>query len=486
MATHPTKQMFSSVMDYLTDLIICFNIDSKILALNSAFENWINQDKKELIGKPITNIIKRINFNFYPTDYFSNLVDVECCYTNGESQQHIKWSCFPLTERNEITGFALIGKDITENKNLLSQISTLDNVIQHAPDMIYWKDKNSIHLGCNDQFAIVAGLNRHEIVGKSDYDFPWHDQAEKYSRDDKEVIESGAPKLNIEDIMPFKNGKRAVVITNKVPLRHSNGQIIGVLGIATDITERKEAEAELRKAKEKAEAAKYIMTEFISNMGHDLSTPLSDIGSVAQILNCYAEEYPELQDLFDTLVKRCEACDEVRNRIIKATSIANLEVNYETFSIIQELLALETELRPTISSKKLKLIIHPLKPKKEDVIVTDRSKFSAILRDLLSNAINFTEKGQVTVSVLKEGELFHIKVADTGIGIPSDKFDYIFEQYTKLSRSNTHGATFKGVGAGLYLARIRANILGATISVESEVNKGSTFTLSIPTHPNHK
>jgi PAS domain S-box-containing protein len=360
----------------------------------------------------------------------------------------------------------------------------LDNILQYAPGWIYWKDRNSIHLGCNEQFAIVAGFkNRKEMIGKSDYECAWGNRAHSYNLDDQEVINSGKPKLNIEDIVLLNNGLEVTVISNKVPLRNQNGEIIGILGIATDITERKKMEAVLKTSMEKTEAANYIMTEFIANMGHDLATPISDVISIAHLLYLYVDEYPEFKEDFEVLMTRSEDCEKVRKHIINATSISNLDVKAETFPISLELLAIESELRPTISSKNLKFIIHPLKPKKEDQIETDRIKFHDVLFDLMSNAINFTEEGQVIVSVLKEGDLFHIKVSDTGIGIPSDKFEYIFQQYTKLSRSNKHGSNFKGVGAGLYLARIRASILNATISVESELNKGSTFTLTIPIHP---
>nr|MBA2650669.1 HAMP domain-containing histidine kinase [Tatlockia sp.] len=223
--------------------------------------------------------------------------------------------------------------------------------------------------------------------------------------------------------------------------------------------------------------------EFIANMGHDLATPISDVGSIAQMLSYYIDDYPEFKELFETLVARSEACEKVRKHILNATSVSNLELKTESFSILQDLLELEKEFRADIDAKNLKLIIHPIKPKRDDLIETDRVKFHAILGDLLSNAINFTEEGQLSITTLKEEGRFHIQVSDTGIGIPADKYDYIFEQYTKLSRSNKYGANFKGVGAGLYLARVRANILGATICIKSELGKGSTFTLSIPAHP---
>ncbi len=191
----------------------------------------------------------------------------------------------------------------------------------------------------------------------------------------------------------------SIFLSKKAPLYDSNNKIIGIIGISFDITDRKKMEMELIHAKDKAETAKYIMTEFVSNMGHDLSTPISDMGSVVQILSFYIDEYPEFKELFETLLQRSEDCEKVRQRIIDATYISNLEVKSETFFISQLLLELEKELRPTIGSKNVKLIIKPIKPKKEDWIVTDRVKLHDIIYQLMSNGINFTDEGQVTVSV---------------------------------------------------------------------------------------
>lgn len=140
-------------------------------------------------------------------------------------------------------------------------------------------------------------------------------------------------------------------------------------------------------------------------------------------------------------------------------------------------------MEPLIGSKKLKLIIKPFKPEGQDLIETDRLKFHLIFIELISNAIKFTEKGQITVSISKQDGWFTIKVTDTGIGIPPDKLDFIFQQYTMLSRAQKYGAQFKGVGAGLFLLKQRAKLLDAEILVTSKVGKGSTFTLRIPEHP---
>ncbi|MBA2651034.1 MAG: PAS domain-containing protein [Tatlockia sp.] len=360
--------------------------------------------------------------------------------------QIIRYQTIPLLDKEQLVG--IVGISLNDyDKPLLQQILVLKNLLDNLPEHVYWKDNEGVYLGCNLIQANDLNLQSSEaIIGKTDYDLSPKDQADAFREIDQQVI-AKQKKIEAEEII-LKNDKYRVVLSKKIPLFDHKQGVIGVLGISFDVTELKETQKELCMAKDKAEAANYIMTEFIANMGHDLATPISDVGSIAQVLNCYSDEYPELKELFETLETRASACEVVRKSIINATSISNLENKPEIFSIVQELLALETELRPTIGSKNLKLIIQPLKSKKEDRIETDRTKFHKILYDLMSNAINFTEEGQVTVSVLKEDKLFHIKVSDTGIGFPSDKYDYIFEQYTKLSRSNKFGATFKGVGAG--------------------------------------
>lgn len=231
-----------------------------------------------------------------------------------------------------------------------------------------------------------------------------------------------------------------------------------------------------------AEAANIAKSEFISDMGHDLKSPFIGISGMAQLLlDVYAEQYPELKDPLEEIAKGAEAWNNVHTEILNSVNIEG-NVHPESFSIHSELTAITEMLTPTMHIKNLQLSIIPLNLKLSDILITDRLTFKLILMALITNAINFTEQGKITVSVLKKSDAFQIKIADTGIGIPPDKFGYIFEQFTKLSRSN-ESAEFRGVGSGLYLAKKRAESINATIHVESMINKGSTFTLSIPSKP---
>lgn len=486
------------------------NRKGQYLGCNDAMASLFGLSKKEIIGHDDYYLGKKLG---WPISVIESIRQVDLKVIESGVPQ-LNFDEIPFTDKhgavirqksNKVPLFdnsglviGILGNsvDITKHKKAEERLHnaelendfSLESIIACIPGSVYWKNRAGQYVGCNNALIEALGIHKEDIIGHNDFfiveKLGWPSSiAESLRETDLKVMKTGAPIFNLEEI-PFydKNGNIIQQITNKVPLYNKQGSVIGVLGNSVDITDRKKMEEELVKAKNAAESASYLITEFVSNMGHDLATPISDVGGIAQLLLNYVNQYPELKEDIEILATRSEDCEKVRNQILSATSISNLEIKPERFSVSLELLSLEKELRPTIGSKNLKIIINPLKNKKEDFIITDRTKFRDIMRDLLSNAINFTAEGLITLSILKLEGCFDIKVADTGIGIPSDKFDYIFQQYTKLSRSNKYGATFKGVGAGLYLARIRAHILNASISIESEVGKGSTFTLSIPAH----
>lgn len=480
--------LLTALSNQSSEAIIVLDDRFSINAFNDGSEQLFNFPKTTAINMPLETLCFTSN-----VEYFLRKHEVDLKKTSTLTissfihNKKIYWRIQTIKTDSDI--FYLLNTTELEEKNNLNKIHQLETLIDNMPCNVYWVDKNCKMIWCNQNVLTMLNMAHDEFQGKTYEQLStlcnWpKGLAERLKNDDQTVLSTGMPIMAHEDPpLPHANGTFLNLLTTRVPLRNSDGEIVGIAGISVDITDRKKMEQELIKSKEKTETANYIMTEFIANMGHDLATPISDVGSIAQMLDVYSDECPEFKDLFQTLVTRAAACEEVRKRIINATSISNLEVKPETFSVAKELLELEKKFRSDIEAKKLKLIIHPLTPKKEDVIETDREKFHAILDDLLSNAISFTEEDSITISATKQNDLIIIQVIDTGIGIPADKLDYIFEQYTKLSRSNKHGENFKGVGAGLYLARMRANILGATIDVKSELGKGSTFTLSIPARP---
>ena len=444
----------------------------------------------------------------------------------------------PLKNKTgEIAGVLDISVDITKRKKMqdellearitTEELERLDNIIRYAPGWIYWKDKNSIHLGCNDRFAIAAGLqSRDDMIGKSDHELPWREQATKYNLDDKEVIESGRPKLDIEDTVPLREGKQAVVISNKVPLRDRDSNVIGVLGIATDITERKNTEEDLRKAKLAADAANQAKTEFIANMSHDIRTPLTGIlGLIQEIINIaddtqasvqqsslandtkIKEKYLSLLNQLHQLIEKIQedgqlligATDELLQLLNEILETMRLESgktteHAESFDL-RDLMEHNIELmQPVARHKQLQLSCEI-----DDCIPTYfsglRSYLDRTLLNLLSNALKFTHEGFVKakVQLLSNNHLTYnfgdtvelkISVQDSGIGIPEDKFETIFEHFSRLTSS--YQGVYKGAGLGLYTVKRYIDAMQAMIKVESELGKGTCFIITLPlTVSNH-
>jgi PAS domain S-box-containing protein len=173
------------------------------------------------------------------------------------SQRVISWSFFPVKFNNTVHCYA---GDITECKRaeeaLRASQQIIEGILNAMPVRVFWKDKNLVYLGCNAAFARDAGFaDPKDMIGKDDYQMGWRDQAELYRSDDRQVIESGCSKMLIEEPQTTPEGSTITLLSSKIPLRGSNGEVSGVLGMYMDITERKRSEESLRLQSAALEAA---------------------------------------------------------------------------------------------------------------------------------------------------------------------------------------------------------------------------------------
>jgi PAS domain S-box/PAS domain S-box len=487
-----TNHPFIFLMNSIKDLIVCLSLDGKILCANTAFEKFTGSEKIKITGQHFKVFLEKLHLDILATkkiaDILPNLpiVDLEYnCKHHNNSNHDVLWSFLPLLSTNETPdGLILIGRDITEYKKLSAQIERLDNIIRYAPDWIYWKDRNSTHLGCNDQFSRAAGLqHREDIIGKSDSDLPWSENAHKYNLDDQEVIESGEAKINIEDAVPLQNGKVAIVISNKVPLRDSNGQVIGVLGIATDITERKHIEEDLRKSKEAAEAASRAKTMFLANMSHDIKTPIAGIISTAEYL-AHSIENIDNKSLANDIVQSGMRLLELMIELIEISRLevketSNNNIRFKPKQLIDDIIQL---IKPAIVNKSLALNVQ-YDDNIPDFLFGNRWHLYRVVLNLISNALKFTSAGHITTNIAlikktKKEAIIKVSIEDTGIGIPKDKLTIIFDEFTRLTPS--YEGIYKGTGLGLYIVKQFIQSMKGEVYVESKEGKGSTFTCIIP------
>ncbi len=360
----------------------------------------------------------------------------------------------------------------------------LNNLIQIIPASVYWKDTDCVILGGNIAHAKLAGFSRPEdVIGKTEYDFVWKDQAAIIIENDKKIMSTGIG-LKLEEIATLSDGAIHTFLTSKEPLRDKDSQVIGIIGISVDITEMKNLQNDLREAKEAAEVANFAKTEFIANMSHDVRTPLTGVVGMAQVLEDTVPD-PKQKQYAHWLGESGKKLLKMLNQILDVISADNVnkfakkEEAFDLNEVIQDLIGLEY---PSIIMKKIEFHTD-IDTHIPSILVGDPKKIHHILLNLLGNAIKFTKTGYVKIMVrlLQKTDntaLLQFEVSDTGIGIPYEAQSKIFDRFFHVTP--TYKGTYEGRGLGLHIAQTYVESLGGEITVDSEPGVGTTFSFHIP------
>ncbi|EJS1734415.1 aerobic respiration two-component sensor histidine kinase ArcB [Escherichia albertii] len=354
---------------------------------------------------------------------------------------------------------------------LEQQSSFLRSFLDASPDLVFYRNEDKEFSGCNRAMELLTGKSEKQLVHLKPADVYSPEAAAKVMETDEKVFRHNVS-LTYEQWLDYPDGRKACFEIRKVPYYDRVGKRHGLMGFGRDITERKRYQDAL-------ERASRDKTTFISTISHELRTPLNGIVGLSRIL-LDTELTAEQEKYLKTIHVSAVTLGNIFNDIIdmdkmerRKVQLDNQPVDFTSF-----LADLETLSALQAQQKGLRFVLEPTLPLPHQVI-TDGTRLRQILWNLISNAVKFTQQGQVTVRVrYDEGEMLHFDVEDSGIGIPQDELDKIFAMYYQVKDSHG-GKPATGTGIGLAVSRRLAKNMGGDITVTSEQGKGSIFTLTI-------
>jgi len=387
-----------------------------------------------------------------------------------------------LEDQVKISTLPLAKKAKNDAKGIAWSANFVQSLLHTIPDLIWLKDLNGVYLNCNSAFERFFGAKESEIVGKTDYDFVSKEMADFFRSHDKKAMESSQPSIN-EEWLTFSAGYRGLFETIKTPMRDQEGRLIGVLGIARDITDRKKTEAQLIDMKNRAEEASKVKSEFLANMSHEIRTPLNGALAMLQLLNTtpLSVQQTEYTQAVNISLKRLNRllADILDITKIEAGKLRIVKAEFQVRKLEDAIL--ETlDQAAKARGNTLEILWSGEIP---EIVIGDETRLRQILFNLVGNAIKFTENGSIDIEISfskrSASRIFmHIVVSDTGIGITDEQINEVIKPFVQVEER--YARHYQGVGLGLSIVRNLVHLMHGELAIDNGGKFGTSMYLSLP------
>jgi len=486
---HDIKEKFETVFMSSPNSIIISSYESgKCLDINYHFMQSFGFSGQEAIGKSFEEL--NIWVNEDEAVHYANLLsaknkaeDLECMLRtkSGEIRQ-VLISGEIIEIENEKCLISII-QDISQLKqsqlNLENERLRLQKLIETLPDLMWMKDTSGVFIICNEKFTRFSGKEKKDIIGKTDYDFIAEGHADIYKKEDQEIIRSKKPVhcIKRETFAGSRNDKLFDI--SKVPIFDKQNNVIGILGIARDMTELHELNENLeKKVQERTkqlEDSYHQLEKFTYSVSHDLTAPLRHIAGFAGFLiesvDSPSEETVECYEKIRSSIKKMNTMIKSLLNLARLESKELHKTEIDLNDLIKKVIS---EFEPDTKGKNIRWGIAEL-----PMIYADLNLIKIVFTNILSNAIKFTSKKQnpaieIGVALTNDGNK-EIFIRDNGAGFDMKYAEDVFDVFKRLHSEED----FQGTGVGMATVKQIVNKHNGEIRVESKVNAGTTFFLTL-------
>ncbi len=487
-----THARLGALLDAIPDLVLRINsagqiLDYKAVGSNPVFEALplrMNKNIHQVFPDELVQQMFRVIDDVLKQQ---RLISFEYAIRKNGQRFYFEARFVP-NGRNEIL---IVIRDISEGREQKEQLwqseQLLETVLNHVPQMIYWKDLNSVYLGCNQNFAHITGLKDPALlIGKHDRDLPLWEFASANRSDDRAIMEENRSVLNLDQPIFTNDGEMRWFRINKLPLRNKQNKVIGLVGSYEDITERKRYELELQNQKEALENSNRELQEFAYIASHDLQEPLRKISTFGDRLQERLASQIQDRDL-DYLKRMQDAARRMRNLIEALLSYSRVSTKsnpFESVELDKVLTTVLSDLEIRIKETGATIQIKPL-----PVVTGDPLQIHQLFQNLISNALKFHKKDEPPVVEIlpgwsrRKGDSAQgqvtIRISDNGIGFDEKHKERIFAPFQRLHSRDE----YEGTGIGLAICAKIVKRHEGEIKVQSKPGIGTTFLISLPGEP---
>ena len=368
-----------------------------------------------------------------------------------------------------------------KEEKLKNERLLLRTVIDNLPASIYCKDlEGRKTLVNNAELRMIGAKSEEEVLGKTDFDFYPKEIAEGFFEDDQLVIQKNEPVINREEYLIDEKGEKRWLLTSKIPMLDDQGNVIGLVGIGRDITDRVKISKEIQLRNEQLTQLNAEKDKFFSIIAHDLKSPFTGLLGLTELMvessdSFTKEEFVEYSKSINKASKKLYKLLEnlLEWAQVQRGTITFTPMNLDLAQIVGQSIDI---IYQRALQKKITIINEITSPQK---VYIDEKMTQTVLRNLLSNAVKFTKSGGrvfIKAESLDEKRL-RVSIEDTGVGIPKEDIERLFRIEQKVCSLGTEGES--STGLGLLLCKEFVEMHGGRIWVESEMGKGSKFSFTI-------